>query len=143
MKVIDLLNKIANNENYRPKIKIQLTKLDKEYVYKYNKIYGEYVKENNDEKFGLLSDWCIEKILNEEVEILEDKTEEIEEIQNFTCLTKGNNGEIIKLLNELSICYGEKLNELARAINQIKKYFLAIGVDYGNDCDKETNCMTD
>lgn len=81
--------------------------------------------------------------ISKDFEILEDKTEEIEEIQNFTCLTKGNNGEIIKLLNELSICYGEKLNELARAINQIKKDFLAIGVDYGNDCDKETNCMTD
>lgn len=142
MKVIDLLNKIAKGEEIPKKI------LCDGIVYTYNPKQGDYYEIDSPislflyENFGNSPSTKI-WLLSDNIEILEDKTEEIEEIQNFTCLTKGNNGEIIKLLNELSICYGEKLNELARAINQIKKDFLAIGVDYGNDCDKETNCMTD
>lgn len=103
---------------------------------------NENTKVNIDNYYSCSLDFVFEdgrnifKWLDEYFEILEDKTEEIEEIQNFTCLTKGNNGEIIKLLNELSICYGEKLNELTRAINQIKK-------DKQLDTSKETHCMTD
>ena len=144
MKVIDLLNKIAKGEEIPKKI------LCDGIVYTYNPKQGDYHEIASPislflyENFGNSPNTTI-WLLSDNIEILEDKTEEIEEIQNFTCLTKGNNGEIIKLLNELSICYGEKINELAREINQIKKDLkpLAIGVDYRNDCDKETNCMTD
>lgn len=65
MKVIDLLNKIAKDEHYRPTVKFE----DK--VYKYSLRDGNYGDKYTN--FGLLSDYKIDFILNDEVEIIEEE----------------------------------------------------------------------
>lgn len=110
MKVIDLLNKIANGEEVSKKI------LCDGIVYTYNPKQGDYHEIDSPigvflyENFGNSLNTKI-WLLSDNIEILEDKTEEIEEIK-----TKGvfDYGELLGL-------YELKINELARAINQIKK----------------------
>lgn len=102
IKIIDVINKIANGE------------IPKAIKY-HNKIY-EYVK--NEEEEGYLNadfggDWLINVIhwddikeLNREVEILEDNTEEIEELPDYNYSIKENR---------------DKINELVKAVNSIRK----------------------
>lgn len=141
MKVIDLLNKIAKGEEIPKKI------LCDGIVYTYNPKQGDYYEIDSPislflyENFGNSPSTKI-WLLSDNIEILEDKTEEIEEIQaddNYCIHTELGSFKGRKM----DIAFVNKFNELVRAINQIKKDFLAIGVDYRNDCDKETNCMTD
>lgn len=68
-------------------------------------------------------------------EILEDKTEEIEEIKELDEWVTYRNGEVTQS-EAKTIEIGNKVNELVREINQIKKYKQL-------DTSKETNCMTD
>lgn len=94
------------------------------------KIYILNKKEDGTRTFsrkdGTNRRFCCYTSLQKEYEILEDKTEEIEEIK-----TKGvfDYGELLGL-------YELKINELARAINQIKK-------DMQVYTSKETNCMSE
>ena len=69
MKVIDLLNKIANGEEVPKKIKY------KTYIYKFIKAENKYYEENNaDQPNGTLGHyWALDGILNNEVEILDDE----------------------------------------------------------------------
>ena len=68
IKVIDLLNKMAKNEKYRPK-KIILGCW--EYTFDGIDYQNNYITD----KSGLLFHWCLEKILNDEVEIIEEESE--------------------------------------------------------------------
>ena len=68
MKVIDLLNKIANDQNYRPDFMYRGTK------YKYQKEFGDYQNEWN-YRWGAFAGWCVNMILNDEIEIIEEEIE--------------------------------------------------------------------
>ena len=75
IKVIELLNKIANGEDLPKRIKIQ------DYVFELSKDYEHYYY-NEDVEITHLINHNFSN-LNDEVEILEDNTEEIEEKINF------------------------------------------------------------
>lgn len=81
MKVIDLLNKIANGEEAPKKIKI----LSDNKVFEYNCDF-DYIGENGDELFGecLANTMNIHIFLNDEVEIIEEdkKIEKLEIVNN-------------------------------------------------------------
>lgn len=118
VKIIDILNRIANNKEVPKKI------IDFGKVYIYNPIERDYHEINSSvstflyEKFGKslsTGDW-----LSSDIQILEDETNEIEEI---TYITSDEN---------TMICI-QKINELVKAINKLNK----------QDTAKETNCMTD
>ena len=75
IKLIELLNKIVNGEDLPKRIKIQ------EYVFELSKDYEHYYY-NEDVEITHLINHNFSN-LNDEVEILEDNTEEIEEKSNF------------------------------------------------------------
>lgn len=111
MKIIDLINKINNNEEVPGEVKYEET------IFKYNKERKEYIHE--------LNDWCSEtlfKAMNEntyyisdflraEVEITEEN-KEIEELGTLSPQSETN-----KSVTENR----DKINELVRAINKINK----------------------
>lgn len=112
MKVIDLLNKIANNEEVPKKIKIH----DK--VFTFDKTYKRYIDEYEWETLGesVAMDLC----LNEELEILcisdeiiEEKPKKIEEIPF-------NNGmeSFMDVYHELEN-YNYRINDLIRTVNYL------------------------
>ena len=75
IKLIELLNKIVNGEDLPKRIKIQ------DYVFELSKDYEHYYY-NEDVEITHLINHNFSN-LNDEVEILEDNTEEIEEKSNF------------------------------------------------------------
>lgn len=106
MKVIDLLNKMANKE------------LEDEFkfkyrgdTYRYNKNSGELENFENDcTNFG--DTWRVEEILNDEVEVIEEK-EEIKEIE----ITERDR----RIIMDFVIKTAEKTNELVRVVNRLTK----------------------
>lgn len=95
MKVIDLLNKIANGEieNYNTIIKLENEQLT------VGILLGSYIFDK--------------KRLNDEIEILEDE-EEFEDIEElYNCLAKTDN-EIEKILIQNINDLSEKINQLIR-----------------------------
>lgn len=104
MKIIDLLNKIAKGEELPNKI--AYTTLDGcRYILKYDELKEDYY----DGKECLMgSAYNIIYHLNDEVEIIEEE-KEIEEFKtNYTC-------------SELDFEIIDKINELVRELNKIKK----------------------
>lgn len=103
MKIIDLLNKIANGEEVPERIKIGthiFTRFD------YSKGDGTYISSyQSDDGLYFIQDYSYPQDLNKEVEIIEDKKiEKIDELNNesdeFKVLRKKVNeiiDEIIKL----------------------------------------------
>ena len=109
IKIIDLMQKCANKENIPERI------LYKNTAFVLNDCKCYY----NEEKDERLLDYIIPTFsnLNEEVEILEDNTEEIEELDEW--ITK-RNGEVTQQEGKrLEMCY--KIDELVKAVNQIRK----------------------
>ena len=76
MKVIDLLNKMANYKNYRPTVKFLVA------TYKYNEKMEDYESDINSD-WGIFSDYTINNILNDEVELIEDETIDIDNIKEM------------------------------------------------------------
>ena len=76
MKVIDLLNKIANDDKFRPNIKFR------KITYIYREEFDDYKNDNNG-NCGILNGFCINMILNDEVEIIEEdkKIEKVLDIE--------------------------------------------------------------
>lgn len=111
IKVIDLLNKIANGEEVPKKIKYGY----KEYEYKSNS--NLYVRE--DGTFG--GDWALDMMLDEEVEIIEEEPEidiqAIEELGNFEIIEQTKTTDIANIL----LKYGVRINELIKAVRQLDK----------------------
>lgn len=104
IKVIELLNKIANGEDLPKRIKIQ------DYVFELSKDYEHYYYNEDIEITHLINHNFSN--LNDEVEILEDNTEEIEEIPQYR----------IDNCTDYNYSYlAEKYNKLAKAVNQIRK----------------------
>jgi len=102
IKIIELLNKIANGEEV-PNLKIKHWKQ----IYNFNIKMG-FITCQSDEGYNLDLIQC----LNDYVEILEDNTEEIEEIPQYR----------IDNCTDYNYCYlAEKYNKLAKAVNQIRK----------------------
>lgn len=110
IKIIELLNKIANGEEFPKKVKFE----DRIYTY-YNEM-TDYKNENYF-LFDMISDGCVKDFLNDTVEIIEEQEEidikKIDEIhsifiENSTC------GEDVKFL-------ARKYNELVQAVKQLDK----------------------
>ena len=117
VKIIDILNRVAQEKNVPKKIKYygviyelqtqSLDYVDDELNYLFDNVlrYGDYLFQH----------------LNDEVEILDNKTDEIEEYT--TKYTERIIDKEVRL----------KINELVKAINKLNK----------QDTAKETNCMSD
>lgn len=109
VKIIDILNRVAQEKNVPKKIKyygvtyeLQIERLDyvdDELKYLFDEVlkYGDYLFQH----------------LNDEVEILDNETNEIEEITYIT-------GSFITSDENTMICI-QKINELVRAVNKIQK----------------------
>lgn len=126
MKIIDLLNKISNGEKVPKKIKY-----DDEY-FVFNEEWHTYLCCDHD--LTPLFDRCNmlkANFLNEEVEILEDTTEEIEELNYYTVISTSYN-RFQKHVDEEFKKRAQKINELVRAVNKLN-----------NTTYKAENCMTD
>ena len=95
IKIIDLLNKIANGEEV-PNLKIKHWKQ----IYNFNIKMG-FITCQSDEGYNLDLIQC----LNDEVEILEDNTEEIEEL-SYEWTT-----------NEIA----DRVDKLIKAVNKLRK----------------------
>ena len=93
MKVIELLNKIANNEKLPNKIKYRI------YEYFYNEDYKEYQRfEGDDESTcSLGEDWMLDRSLNDGIEIIEDK--KIEKLNPKAHFIEDE--EVLNKINEL------------------------------------------
>ena len=111
IKIIDLLNKIANNEEVPKKIKW----LGKTYEYSHN---DRFYYQNS---WSMYRDFYTEgNCLNDEVEILnEAKEDKIQKIYHFKTSLIQNEVEIFitKNLNQMV----DKINELIDEINNLKE----------------------
>lgn len=109
IKIIKLLNKIANGEEVPMVIEYKGTK------YKYDKEAKTYYEVNQNK--GIYISFDTDE-LNDYVEILEDNTEEIEEIdEEWTYIE----GQVEKTWSKSELELVEKFNKLAKAVNQIRK----------------------
>lgn len=111
MKVIDILNKINNNEEIPEKIKFDNTifeydKSQKEYNHKKDNGYYETLL------YRVMTTHFIDVLLRAEVEIIEEN-KEIEELEILESDRKVMAAFVIK--------NREKINELIRAVNKINK----------------------
>ena len=109
IKIIELLNKIVNGEEVPKKIK-------REYGLVYTLNFGHETPTYYDDNDRTLWDGYNFNILNEDVEILEDNTEdnteEIEELTYF-CIGNAKSTDQTKMI--------DKINELVKRINEIRK----------------------
>lgn len=118
IKIIDLLNKIANKEELPKKIEY---KFETFYI-KYDTFHDIYFYEAKDGTLLLKYIYNTNYLLDE-VEILEDNTEEIEELAiinnySYNILSKE---EKIKQLKSYIENNRDKINELVRAVNELRK----------------------
>ena len=109
MKVIDLLNKIANGEEVPKKVI-----LDKK-EFQYNKTYEQYLDKYEVNLLEHISDYNYSG-LNDEVEIIEED-KEIEEIKDKLDVSTCGIADGEEKTNELI----DKINELVKAVNELKK----------------------
>lgn len=116
IKIIELLNKIANGEKVPRKIKYNAIEFTKS-------CEGLY-SENND-GLNRFADYinCNFSNINDEVEILEDNTEEIEELDEIHTTLFNNLPEDVKINYLRGFIQEDRkiINELVRAVNQIRK----------------------
>lgn len=106
IKMIELVNRIESGEEIPEKIKYN------EMEFKYDKSSGKYTRKNS----SIITWFCIERFtndfLNKTVEILEDNSEEIEELTYF-CIGNAKSTDQTKMI--------DKINELVRIVNSIRK----------------------
>ena len=119
MKIIELLNKIANNEEVPKKIKVSCYEFEWREGGRY---YANITKGNYQ---SLLQDWLNNaNKLNSEVEIIEDEEEidiqSIEEVNHYNIVSaiKGKTEENID--NELKL-NSLAINKLTKAVKQLDK----------------------
>lgn len=112
IKVIELFELIFNNKQIPQKILYD----NEEYVFN-----GESFVCCDHDTTSLLSEYNKSRLiefLNDEVEILEDNTEEIEEIKGWGLATDYKDFETI---NHTLDRFGNKINELVKIINEMRK----------------------
>jgi hypothetical protein len=107
MKVIDLLNKIAKGEEVPKKIKYTWF-----YEWSHDNTRNEYCyMQKNGDRFD--SDWLIESILNDEIEIIEEvEDKEYEDIKEF---------ETTYSMNMVEMLMQDTINALIRNQKKILK----------------------
>lgn len=114
IRIIDLLNKIANGEEVPKEIKYAGI------IYNYVRFNKEGLKYANlEKKDDDVFKFLITNVnkLDDEVEILEDNTEEIAELDEW--VTR-RDGEVTQQEGKrLEMCY--KINELVKSVNKLKK----------------------
>ena len=110
IKIIDLLNMRARNEEMPRKIKYDATE------FQYDGEYGMYYDENFDSLEDII---LLFKRLNDEVEIIEeDKTNKIEKIDvTIKYLSNNLNDCVLEDISDIQI----KLNEVIDAVNKLNK----------------------
>ena len=116
IRAIEVLNEMANNESYRPTVKY------KEMTYTYHYDIGDYTNDFNSE-YGIFSGWALNLMLNDEVEILEDNTEEIEEIKEISdeYFNMLSDEAKVKWLKSYIKEDRNKINELVKVVKEIRK----------------------
>lgn len=102
MKIIDLLNKMSKDKNYKPTVKYCGE------TYTYNEQIDIYKSDNENSDYGLFSGWILENILNDEVEVIEEN----KEIEEF---------ETEYTMRQMDIQFQNKINELVRQVNKLTK----------------------
>lgn len=122
MKIIDLLNKIANDEEVPRKFKYENT------TFIYSDNVGEYFDEKEGNSFNYTFDITDYDVLNDEIEIIEDKpfSKRVEEIYNrhIDYIYNKEDKKIEKLNldyildNDISKYFGNKINEIINHINK-------------------------
>ena len=153
VKIIDILNRVAQEKNVPKKIKyygvtyeLQIERLDyvdDELNYLFDNVlrYGDYLFQH----------------LNDEVEILDNETNEIEELteieyheingvgdEHDQYVLSDNQKYICESYDDVELVVIRKINELVRAVNKIQKEQVLIkSLNIISDCAKETNCMSD
>lgn len=113
MKVIDLLNKIANSEEVPNKIKFHNN------IFIFDKSDMTYYLENSDKNLFSI---CNYKILSDEVEIIEEKPKKIEKIQlkNECIIDCDETGKhFIKTNRKDRNIYITKINEIIDNLNYL------------------------
>lgn len=124
MKIIDLLNKIANGEEVPKKIKCDGSIYDYEFqntitgAYEYRNNYGQCIMNN------MAGHLYLTDILNNEVEIIKEE-KEIDKIPyhyNLGYIDCGDlTREVIEELTKNMNCFTDKINELIDEINKLKE----------------------
>jgi hypothetical protein len=110
MKIIELLNKIANNENVPKKIKFEGL------IYSWDKIGYLHYKDDYYRECSLLEGLRVELVLNAEVEIIEDEEEiqSIEKLNPYDTYFRDGTELVYKLMYD-------KINEIAMKVNKLDK----------------------
>ena len=113
IRIIELLNKIANGE--------ELPKSIKYYGFIWQLHNGNYVENGQRMLEDYLANGIVES-LNDYVEILEDNTEEIEELYiDMDKMLSRNNEEAKNLTYTCFKLMIDKINELKDAVNKLRK----------------------
>ena len=113
IKVIDLINKIANGEELPEKIKYDNT------IWQYNKTKTDYYQDIGSTKLYFFAELVVynKNWLNDTVEIIEEQEEidiqSIEEIK-YIFIKNSTSGEDVKYL-------ARKYNEILKAVKQLDK----------------------
>ena len=126
MKIIDLLNKIANGEKVPKKIEV----LSNNEIFNFDNEAGDYSGENGDYLFGevITNVINLQLFLNDEVEIIEED-KEIEKINYYATNRVKNefavdyieNGETKKFcLNKKQRYFANKINKLIDKVNNME-----------------------
>ena len=124
IKIITLINKIANGEEMPIKVKYQGT------IYKFYKEEKDYISYDETEWYGqtllfnVMVSHHITELLDAEVEILEDNTEEIEELKKSPEQIFNPETGLKELIYKYQVTTEDicnKINELVKAVNQMRK----------------------
>jgi hypothetical protein len=112
MKIIDLLNRIANHEEVPLRIKYDGL------IFEWDKVGYLHYRDNKANECAFLEGVRTDMVLNDEVELIGDKEDEID-IQNIEEIDEyfieiTNSGEDVKFL-------AKKYNELIKVIKQLDK----------------------
>ena len=112
MTIIEIINKIANNEDIPKRIKYK----DKIYIYNEpNQDYLEYNKDDFDFLGYAFCNWRTRDFINDKVEILEED-KDIELLNLDTDKLKGK--EVIRAIDYL---LEGRINELVKEVNKLRK----------------------
>ncbi len=123
IKIIDLLNKKANNEKMPKKFKY------KNYIFKLDDVNEYTIDKEKQVAFTELIQFNLNN-LNDEIEILEENTEEIEELNAYKLMESPYMANLLKeqrydkfmeLLKQSEVEIADKLIKLTWVVKEIRK----------------------
>ena len=135
MKIIDILNKINNNEKVPEKVKYEDT------IFEYNKEQKDYIHKKD--KDGWVSETLLFKVMDTHFisELLREEIEAIKENKEIEELHILDEGESNKALYEYCSKILIKQNELVRAVNKINKQLEEQETEDIDTVERELNKM--